>query len=83
MGNGVTRNIVVKDLSTKNKIATASSVSLNSLKIDYIDNNRDQKSLTEFDVNFNEVEALWQSAKEIVIYLPQKIGKLPTRHIPM
>ena len=56
LGNGVTRNIVVKDLSTKNKIATASSVSLNSLKFDYIDNNRDQKSLTEFDVNFTGLD---------------------------
>ena len=56
LGSGVTRNIVVKDLSTKNKIATASSVSLNSLKFDYIDNNRDQKSLTEFDVNFTGLD---------------------------
>ena len=56
LGSGVTRNIVVKDLSTKNKIVTASSISLNSLKFDYIDNNRNQKSLTEFDINFTGLD---------------------------
>ena len=56
LGSGVTRNIVVKDLSTKNKIVTASSISLNSLKFDYIDNDRIQKSLTEFDINFTGLD---------------------------
>ncbi len=56
LGSGVTRNIVVKDLSTKNKIVTASSISLNSLKFDYIDNERNQKSLTEFDINFTGLD---------------------------
>ena len=56
LGSGVTRNIVVKDLSTNNKIVTASSISLNSLKFDYIDNDRIQKSLTEFDINFTGLD---------------------------
>ena len=56
LGSGVTRNIVVKDLSTNNKIVTASSISLNSLKFDYIDNDRNQKSLTEFDINFTGLD---------------------------
>ena len=62
LGNGTTKNLVVKDLDSKNQIASINSMSLNSFKFDYIDKNKSQKFLTEFDfdisgldININEI----------------------------
>ena len=62
LGSGKTLNVLVKDPITKKQILSLDSVNINSIKFNYIDNNKQQKFLTEFgfdleglDINVNEV----------------------------
>ena len=55
-GSGKTENIFVKDLNSKNQIASAEKISLNNFIFDYIDNKKTQKFLTEFDLNFEGLD---------------------------
>ena len=56
LGKGITKNITVNELSTKRKIASANSIELNSLNFDYINQNRDQKFITEIDFRLNGID---------------------------
>ena len=56
LGKGTTKNIIVNDLASKRKIASANSINLNSLKFDYINKNRDQKFITEIDFSLNGID---------------------------
>ena len=56
LGSGKTQNIIVKDLSTKNQIASIKSIILNSFKFGYIDDNQKQKFLTDFDFNLEGLD---------------------------
>ena len=56
LGNGKTENILVKDLKTKNQIASAERFSLNNFSFDYIDKNKTQKFITEFDFNLEGLD---------------------------
>ena len=56
LGKGTTKNITVKELSSKRKIASANNINLNSLKFDYINQNRDQKFITEVDFSLNGID---------------------------
>ena len=56
LGNGKTENILVKDLKTKNQIASAKRLSLNNFSFDYIDRNKTQKFITEFDFNLEGLD---------------------------
>ena len=56
LGSGITKNITVKKLSTNKYIGGAKSIDLESLKFDYIDSIKEQKSLTEIDFNFNGLD---------------------------
>ena len=50
LGSGKTENILVKDLKSKNQIASAERFTLNNFSFDYIDKNKTQKFLTDFDL---------------------------------
>ena len=56
LGKGTTKNITVKELSSKRKIASANNINLNSLKFDYINQNKDQKFITEVDFSLNGID---------------------------
>jgi hypothetical protein len=55
LGNTVTNNIVVKDLSTKSKIGSLKSFVLKNLNFDYIANQK-QKFLTSLDLNIDGLD---------------------------
>ena len=52
----MTENVTVRDLSTNNVIGGADSIKLKSLKFDYIDREKKQKSLTEIDFSLNGID---------------------------
>ena len=55
LGDVVTNNIVVKDLSTKSKIGSLKSFALKNLNFDYIANQK-QKFLTSLDLNIDGLD---------------------------
>jgi len=55
LGNNVTNNIIVKDLSTKSEIASLKSFGLNNLNFEYIDDQK-QKFLTGLDIKFEGLD---------------------------
>ena len=55
LGSGVTENITIRNLTTNDYIGGADSIYLKSLKFDYIDSEKKQKSLTEIDFSFNGI----------------------------
>ena len=55
LGNTVTNNIVVKDLSAKSEIGSLKSFGLKNLKFEYIGNQK-QKFLTNLDLNIDGID---------------------------